>query len=290
MDMSNTDVLVLTASHPEYPIAVRAMGQPPTQLFVRGVLPHGKSVAIVGTRRASQPALRFAHDLAAQACEKGWSVWSGGALGIDTAAHRGALEAHGKTVVVMGTGFNHPYPQANRCLFDSVLQHGGAWLSPYPPEQVGARWTFLPRNELLASLVDHVVVVQAPVRSGARSTASAARRMGKGLWVVPSSPWDVLGAGSLLELGQGAKVLFDPCQLLGGVSQRKPRAEALDSHERAIVEVVTQSPAHLDTICQQTGLSVAEVSAAALSLVFKKVLLEAGDGLYRLDARAMGRG
>jgi DNA processing protein len=285
-----TDILVLTTAHPDFPIAVRAMGQPPARLFLRGVLPKGRALAIVGTRRATAPALRFATELASRACQAGWSVWSGGAAGIDAAAHEGAVAAGGKSVVVMGTGFDHPYPCTNRPLFDRVLQEGGAWLSPYPPEQVGARWTFLPRNELLAAMVDQVVVVQAPARSGARSTTAAARRMGKPVWAVPASPWDSAGVGCLLEIQAGAKALLSADQLLGERSRRRTTVlpSDLSDSERAVAKVVANAPAHLDIICEQTGLSAAEASAAALTLTLKRVLLESADGSYHLENRALG--
>lgn len=286
--MAATDILALTPEHPDFPIAVRAMGQPPQRLYLRGVLPQGRALGIVGTRRATAPAIRFAHDLAARACQAGWSVWSGGAAGIDAAAHEGALAAGGKSVVVMGTGFHHPYPSTNRALFDRVLEEG-AWLSPYPPEQLGARWTFLPRNELLAAVVDQVVVVQAPARSGARSTTAAARRMGKPVWAVPASPWDSAGAGCLLEIQAGAKALLSADQLLGERSRHRKATLPLDlsASERAVAKVVANAPAHLDTICEQTGLTAAEVSAAALTLTLKRVLLESADGSYHLESRAL---
>ncbi len=284
--MARANPLVLTPDHPDFPIAVRAMGKPPSRLYLHGTLPHGRALAIVGTRRATAPALRFAHELADRVCRGGWSVWSGGAAGIDSAAHEGAMHAGGRTVVVMGTGFDHLYPASHESLFRRVLDAGGAWLSPYPPEQMGTRWSFLARNELLASLCDHVAVVQAPARSGARSTMAAARRMGKTTWAVPASPWDRTAEGCLLEIAAGARVLGYPEQVLG---LSRPRSRVglpdLSVHERAVVDVVTTGPAHLDAICDQTGLSAAQASAAALTLTLKRVLLESADGLYHLDSR-----
>ncbi|MFW5738869.1 MAG: DNA-processing protein DprA, partial [Myxococcota bacterium] len=291
-DMYPTDLLVLSPHHPSFPVQVRAMSRPPERLYLRGALPVGRSLAIVGSRRATAAALAFARHLAAEAVRAGWSVWSGGALGIDTAAHQGALEAGGTTVVVMGTGFGHLYPTANRELFDRVLACDGAWLSPYPPNQPGSRWTFLPRNELLASLADEVVIVQAPARSGARSTMAAARRMGKGVWAVPASPWDDAGAGCLEEIRLGAKVLLDPSQVVGkrprGPTQSATLAKDpsdtlpkdLCDAELAVVRAVGRAPATLDDLCVQTGLQASAISAAALTLTLRRILFEAVDGTY----------
>ena len=284
--MTNGIPCVLTPAHPDYPIEVRSMSRPPSKLYLLGALPQGRKVAIVGTRRASAAALSFTRGLAARLCADGWSVWSGGAAGIDSAVHEGALEADGNTVVVMGTGFDHLYPVDNANLFARVLESQGAWLSLYPPEQVGTRWSFIARNELLAAMVDHVVVVQAPVRSGARSTMAAARRMGKITWAVPGSPWDTTSEGCLLEIAAGARPLAYPEQMLG-MKSRPPRSlpSDLSRNEQAVADVVAQLPSYLDSLCEQTGLSVADASAAVLSLTLRQVLLESADGRYFLNDR-----
>jgi len=276
-----TDCRTLTADHPDYPIQVRAMARPPEMLYVRGALPRARALAIVGTRRASVPALEFTKRLAAEASRAGWAIWSGGALGIDTAAHEGALLAGGCTVVVMGTGFRHCYPASNRSLFDRILTEGGAWLSPYEPGQSGSRWTFLPRNELLASLADEVVVVQAPSRSGARSTTAAARRMGKRVWAVPAAPWDTNSSGCLDEIAAGATLLAHPAQLTGRRRRPSPGLpDGLTTVERKIAEAVAAQPLNLDSICSKTALSACEVAAATLTLTLREVLVEGADGRY----------
>lgn len=137
-------------------------------------------------------------------------------------------------------------------------------------------------------MVSQVVVVQAPARSGARSTTAAARRMGKPVWAVPASPWDSTGAGCLLEIQAGAKALLSADQLLGQRPRRKATLPTdLSESERAVAKAVANAPAHLDTICEQTGLTAAEASAAALTLTLKRVLLESADGFYHLESRAL---
>ena len=257
------------------------MQRPPDTLYLIGVLPRGRRIAIVGTRHATLEAIRFTQDLAARMCREGWSVWSGGAAGIDSAAHQGAVDAGGKSVVVMGTGFSQPYPAGNANLFRQVLDADGAWLSLYPEDRVGSRWSFLARNELLAAMVSHVVVVQAPIRSGARSTMSAARRMGKSVWAVPGSPWDSTAEGCLREIEAGAKPLIFPEQILG--RDRAPTRSLpadLSPNERAVLEAVRQGPVHLDGLCERSGLTFADACATALSLTLKRLLLESADGRY----------
>lgn len=231
----------------------------------------------------------------------GWSVWSGGAAGIDSAAHQGALDVNGTSVVVMGTGFEHPYPAQNRTLFERVLDSDGAWLSLYPPEQVAARWTFLPRNELLAAMVQHIVLVQAPLRSGARSTMAAGRRMEKHLWAVPAAPWHSAGAGCLQEIRAGATMLLSADQLLRnpatspsqrGTKGSKPRESkhfsdisticTLDETQRALVNILRRQSVNLDVLCDKSGLSASQVSRAMLTLTLQGVVVENIDGSFVL--------
>ena len=180
------------------------LAQPPAALYVRGELPRGPAVAVVGTRSATAEGLRFAHDLARELAAAGVSVLSGGAAGIDTAAHRGALAARGSTVVIAPAGYDAAYPPDNAALFRRVVKQGGAYVSLVPDDQAATRAAFFARNECLVALAHAVVVVQAGVRSGARNAAACARRLGRPLFAVPSGPWVARGRGCLLELRLGA--------------------------------------------------------------------------------------
>ena len=164
-------------------------------------------MAIVGTRKATRSARRFARRLAAELSSAGVAILSGGAAGIDTEAHLGALDAGRPTVVVAPAGLERPFPPENALLFQRILRAGGAYLSARAPNEPADRGAFFPRNSWLAALAHAVVVVEAPVRSGARNAAHCARRLGRPLLVAPAAPWNVRGRGCLLELGLGARML-----------------------------------------------------------------------------------
>jgi DNA processing protein len=197
----------------------------------------------VGTRQATAEALSFTRTLAAELGAQGYSVWSGGALGIDHAAHLGALEAGVPTVLVAPTGLDHPYPKQHAELYGRVLAQGGALLSLWPDHTLADRPRFLQRNFVLAALTLATVVVQAPVRSGARNTARAARSLGRLLCVVPQAPWCTLGAGCVCELRRGARpvrnaadvvdALEDSRFLLSAGPGARPRAEGRAKGARA---------------------------------------------------------
>ncbi len=177
---------------------------PPKEVWLAGALPRIASVGVVGTRHPTVEAEAFAHSLARDLSWQGALVVSGGASGIDSAAHRGALAAGGPSLVVAPAGLEHPYPEQNAGLFDEVLAAGGGYLSIRAPHQAALLASFFERNAVLAALCDVVVVVQSPFRSGARNAASAARKLGRPLCVVPSAPWEPKGRGCIAELRLGA--------------------------------------------------------------------------------------
>lgn len=171
-----------------------------TTLFVRGELELSLShrprcVAIVGSRDASDEACAFARSLAAMCIARSLVVVSGGARGVDAAAHEGAVSAQGKSLVVFGTPIDDPYPARQVALFERVLLHGGAWLSEVPSGAVYRPSHFVMRNRLIAGLADAVVVVSAREKSGALITAEFARRFVRPLAVVSGAPWDERAVG-----------------------------------------------------------------------------------------------
>src|SRR4051812_39166376 len=208
--------LRLDPGHPAYPPSLAALGAP--SLYLRGALPRGPGVAVVGTRRPSGEAAAFTRALVRDLAAHGLAVWSGGALGIDAAAHEAALDAGAPTVVVAGGGLARPYPKEHVGLFERVLAAGGALLARVadatPPTPPG----FLLRNELLAALTLATVVVEAGVKSGARSTAAAARRLGRPLCVVPHPPWEPRGQGCALELARGARAIVGARDVIDAIA------------------------------------------------------------------------
>ena len=187
-----------------WPAALRELPRPPERLWVRGSLPaEPAGVAVVGTRAATEEALDLAEQLGRDLAASGLVVYSGGALGIDGAAHRGALSAGGTTVAVLAGGLDRPYPPEHAELFERIVAGGGALLAEVPPGERPRPGRFLARNRLLAALAQAVVVVQAPARSGALSTARKARDYGRPLFVVPFSPLEPRAEGGLALLARG---------------------------------------------------------------------------------------
>jgi DNA processing protein len=294
----------------DYPRALRELPSPPDPVWIKGELLAAPSVAIVGTRQPSPEAALHARDLAADLARAGVTVWSGGALGIDAAAHVGALDAGGTSVAVVGTGFEHCYPPAHESLYRRIVETGGALVSPFEPTQHATLYTFPQRNALLAAMTQATVMVQAPIKSGARSTASWARRLGRPLFVVPSSPWEEVGKGNALELQLGGQPLFDARQLLDylhihwqpSAPSRPKHAEAarpaftppqrsllpwLETNppaaREAVIGAAGETPRHLDDFCRTTGFPTGLVQEALLTLTLEAVLVEGPVGWFRIN-------
>jgi DNA processing protein len=180
---------IVQIGQPAYPRRLEDLADSPEQLFVRGQLrPVERSVAIVGSRAASGNGVATAARLARELAAAGLAVVSGGAIGIDAAAHRGALEAGGITIAVLGCGLDIAYPARNRRLFAAICASGGALVSPYAMGVPPRGYHFVRRNRIIAGLADVVVVVEAGLASGALHTAMAARQYGRVLCATPHTP------------------------------------------------------------------------------------------------------
>jgi DNA processing protein len=290
---------VLAPGDPDYPPALAALRRPPTVRVAGELPPLERAVAIVGTRAADPEALDFAESLGAALARAGCAVLSGGALGVDAAAHRGALEAGGPTVAVLGTGLDLAYPPEHGPLFERIAARG-ALLTEAPDGATPRPGRFLRRNALLAALARVIVVVQAPRRSGALSTAAHGTSLGRPVLVVPAAPWDPRGEGCLGLLRRGAGV----CTCAGDVlsvpalgpgetpveaAWRPEKANdvaGLDDDEVAVLAALGGRARHVEELAAQAGLSAGRAQRAVLLLLLAGRIEERDGGRY---ARARRR-
>src|SRR5919107_5256304 len=210
----------LTPVDEAYPSPLRSIPDPPPAVFVNGDVPDTVSVALVGSRKASATGMETARALGLALSERGVCVVSGLALGVDAAAHEGALEAGGSTVGVLGCGIDVVYPRRNRALFESVRRHG-ALVSEYALGEAPLGWRFPARNRIIAGLAGTVVVVEAPEHSGALITARHALDAGHDVWAVPGPPGVRECRGSNGLLADGAGVLWDIAEFVEAVASER---------------------------------------------------------------------
>jgi len=205
----------------DYPEGLTDLYKPPAVLYARGNWPvPDRMDAVIGTRRCSPYGSRIAREVASRMAESRVAVLSGGALGIDGAAHAGALEAGGLTVAVLGTGVDLVYPVEHEGLFSRIVEQG-TLLSEFPLSTPSRAWRFPRRNRLIAALADRLVVVEAPVKSGAILTARIAMEIGREIWVVPGriDEWGCKGSNTLLWDGAHPLVDLEDLVRLHGPSQ-----------------------------------------------------------------------
>ena len=256
---------LLARNSRSFPRRLAEVADAPSRLFWRGSRCEkaGAWVGVVGSRAASGAELETARAIGRLVAEAGGVVVSGGALGVDAAAHRGALSATGKTIAVLGSGFNHLYPQGHRALFDDISRFGGALVTPYEPDVPPRRYHFVRRNRIIAGLCDLVVVVSASRSSGSLYTARAARDYRRRLAAVPGSP------GCEALIAEQAFVVREPADVLALASAEvsapvsPPPASEL---ERAVLTALCNEPTDAEELARQLGTKPRDVDRALCGL------------------------
>ncbi len=205
-----------------YPKRLKEIINPPAVLYVDGALPDIDNLAVigvVGTRKASDYAIKVTHIMSRGATDAGLLIVSGGALGVDTAAHKGALMAGGKTVAVLGCGLGANYLNENKSLRDTI-KHNGALVTEYPPFTRASRTTFPMRNRIISGLSVGVLVVEAGVKSGSLITANFALEQGRDVFAIPASVLSLDFAGTNKLIDDGAMVATKPVHLAAPYAER----------------------------------------------------------------------
>lgn len=267
---------LLTLEDAGYPPALRTIPQPPPFLFVRGALASedALAIAIVGSRRPSAYGLRMAQRLAADLAARGVTVVSGFARGIDTAAHRGALEASGRTVAVLGSGADVIYPPENRRLVEAVTRQG-AVVSEFPMGTPPLAQHFPRRNRVIAGMSLGTAVVEASEKSGALITAGYAGEFGREVFAVPGNVTSPVSEGTNRLIQDGAKLVKGWKDVVGELPEvwrrcLRPVAAAprpvAEGAEGALLRLLSDEPVPIDTLIRSSGLSSGEVAALLVSL------------------------
>lgn len=222
---SRLGLRLLTMQDADYPVRLRNIFEPPCLLYVKGQLPvidEEVAVAMVGTRKATPYGVEAAEKIAYGLCRQGAVVVSGAAAGIDSAAHRGALRAGGRTIAVLGSGIDVVYPAENEWLYRDIAA-SGALVSEYPPGAAAEGWHFPVRNRIISGLSLAVVVVEAPEKSGALITANTALEQGRDVFAVPGPINAASSRGCNQLIRDGAGLVMEAWDVLGTYQQRFPQ-------------------------------------------------------------------
>ena len=273
---------ILTYQDPGYPQRLLTIYDYPPLLYVRGRLTEADelAVAVVGSRRASSYGRKVAQNIAAGLAQRGVTVISGLARGVDSVAHRGVLAVGGRTVAVLGSGIDVIYPAENKALAGQIVQNG-AVISEFPPGSEPEAGHFPRRNRIISGLSMGVVVVEARVRSGALLTARFALDQNREVFAVPGNI-DFAGSQGPHHLIQdGAKLvrnvqdILDELPVPGRVEQAGLPVRSMPSlsaDEEKLLDVVTDQPAAVDDLIARSGLQPAETLVQLLSLEMKGLI------------------
>ncbi|MBI2948220.1 MAG: DNA-protecting protein DprA [Verrucomicrobia bacterium] len=286
---------VLTQADELYPELLRQIYDPPIVLYVKGRLTEKdkNAVAMVGSRMTTQYGVEVARKLAYQLAYIGVTVVSGGARGIDTAAHQGALSAKGRTIAVLGTGINLVVPPENAELFERIAANG-AVITQFPFNRTADKQSFPIRNRIVAGMTLGTVVVEANLTSGALITANMAVDYGRQLFAVPGridSPRSK-GCHELIKKGaklcEGAEDILSEFEYLFPQTNRLPApnesgvlpALTLSENEQKVYAALEEEPTAIDDVIRQSGLPASAASVALLSLEMKRLVKQLPGKLF----------
>ena len=287
------DCHILRLCDAEYPPMLKEIPDPPPVLYVRGQLAclHTPQLAMVGSRNASPMGRETAHGFARQLAQQGLTITSGLALGIDGAAHEGALAGQGLSIAVTGTGLDRVYPARHRKLAEQILQQG-AMVSEFAIGTPPLAENFPRRNRIVSGLSMGVLVVEAAIRSGSLITARMALEQGREVFAIPGSIHSSLSKGCNNLLRQGAKLvetaadIFDELGFYGDFqSQQTDQDPArndfpLDRSYQALLECVGHEPIGIDTVIARSGLTAESVCSMLLVLELHGIVETTAGGLY----------
>lgn len=289
-----------TPADPEYPRLLLEISSPPAVLYYRGTVKMPENlgqiplVAIVGTRQPSDYGVRWTRQIGTTLAKNGFTVVSGLAEGIDSETHAAVIKAGGRTIAVLGTGVDVVYPAQNRELYKQILA-AGLVLSEYPDKTPPDRSHFPRRNRIIAGLCRAVLVMEAPIKSGALITANYANEFGRDVYVLPGRLDDYPSQGCLKLLSQGAapilKELDELLKTLGAIPQidcgqtlhqaQQLMLPELSPQQQKVMDLIGSEFLSLDVIVQQTGMSAAEVSSTLLQLELMGLVSQLPGMMYK---------
>ncbi len=285
---------------PYYPALLREIAIPPPMLFYKGPLSHlQRSVAIVGTRKCTSYGKKVAFESAQMLANGDCCVVSGLALGIDEAAHKGAIAGRGCTYAVLGSGIDHIYPPQNTRLAEQIIESGGVILSEFLPWTKPERYRFPQRNRIISGMSKGVIIVEAGARSGALITASYALEQNRDVYAVPGSVYSLASSGTNELIASGAVPLLHPAAILHTLNlipileREAPKRSESTEDEFGLVdgvikqwilqELMARSMSREELMAaREEVFSVSEIDTAIIFLEISQMIRRSMDGTYQM--------
>ncbi len=298
--LTDTGFHLTALTDPDYPQLLRRIPDPPPFLYVHGELDDGAAkIAVVGSRSATGYGLHAARELSAGLATLGLTIVSGMALGIDTAAHEGALAVDGKTIAVLGSGLKRIYPAANRKLFERIATNG-AVVSEFALNSEPEAHHFPLRNRVISGMCLGTVVVEAARKSGSLITARLAAEQNREVFAVPGSVHSFKSIGTHTLIKQGAKLVENVQDILEelpplpqptvNVKSRDPdeggkTPPALNADEARVFEALGPYEVHIDELARKLCLAPARISSLLLQLELKGLVIQSPGKFFSIPER-----
>lgn len=272
-EMQRLGIAAVTRQDAEYPVRLRAIVDAPPVLFVRGrmSLEDSRTIAIVGSRNGSEYGRRMAYRIARDLALRGITVVSGLALGVDGAAHRGAVDAKARTVAVLGSGVDIIYPYQHLMLSEEIIANGGSIISEFQPGTVPHGGHFPVRNRIISGMCEGILLVEGAKRSGTMSTINFALEQGREVFALPGQADSIVSEATHTLIRDGARLVTsaaDICEDMGWVPRKQEAAPeqatpapAMTLEELQIYNLLAGGPVDTDSLVEELGLSPAEVNA-----------------------------
>jgi DNA processing protein len=286
-ELESCGITLTMVADRSFPSSLKEIPFPPFAIYSRGTIPSvSDAIAIVGTRKATSESKENARQIAKDLANQNITIISGLALGIDGAAHRGAIEAGGKTIAVLAHGLDKLYPSSHARLAEDIVNQNGSLISEYPPGTPALPHHFLERNRIVSGLSSATIIIEAPERSGSLATARFALEQNRNVLVLPGPARHKNFAGSHRLIREGAELVTGTTDILEsldielGTRENDEKMKTITEDEMRIINAVhrSQEPLSIDKIVQFTHLEVHTVARIASTLTLRGVLIESGTG------------
>ncbi|CDE10481.1 dNA processing protein [Clostridium sp. CAG:354] len=265
------EIITINYKENTYPKELLKLKSPPLNLYVEGnfELLNKEIIAIVGSRNCSEYGWKQAKKFSTALSQNGICIISGLAIGIDSISHISAMNNVGRTIAVLGAGFNNIYPKENKELFNKILENNGCVISEYPPEEKVNTKNFQRRNEIISALAFGVLVIEAGYRSGSTITANLAFKQGKKVFSIPSNIDSKLGIGTNSLIQKGAKLVTNVKDILREINMNKCKdieqewkyeSKNVPIKYKNVYEIIGNMPIDINTICRRAELPIQDVS------------------------------
>jgi DNA processing protein len=287
-DLVKREINFITIQDDKYPILLKELYDPPAILYYKGKIEDDSlKIGIVGSRRATSYGLEATAELAEGLAKSGITIVSGMAIGIDTAAHRAALDANGRTIAVLGCGIDQIYPSRNLNLVKEIIGNG-AIVSEFPIGVPPFRRNFAIRNRLISGLSRGVLITEATEKSGSLITAACALEQNREIFAVPGSIYNLNSQGPNNLLKMGAKLVTSSNDILEELGieakdniQEPPKAE--NDKEEIIITILLEEPKHIDQIIKESGLQQMNISSTLTMMEISGKVKHIGGMVYKLN-------